>query len=339
MSRFLIRPAVMRDVAKLEEFASQVYFLNLPRETERLKENMVLSTNSFAMKVAEDEGQYIFVIEDTKTSTVVGTSCVIERHGTVDAPHTFFEVQRREKYSKTLKGGMTHEVLVLGFDDDGPSEIGGLFLDSDFRRFEGKLGKQISMVRFMFIAVHRKRFRNQVLAEMMAPVTKSGKNLLWKEVGQKFINMDYATADRFSRYNKEFILSLFPEGPIYLCMLSPEARESVGMVGKNTVPAKKMLESIGFEYKNKIDPFDGGPHLRAETDDIDPVKTTASCTKMSAGTMSDGEWGLVSVGKNAAFRAAAGKFLSTGDGLIVEQSLFDLLKPEQGEPVHALLLK
>ncbi len=76
--------------------------------------------------------------------------------------------------------------------------------------------------------------------------------------------------------NKEFIFSLFPSGKIYTTFLSAEARNSIGKVGKETEPVVHMLKKIGFQYKNQIDPFDGGPHFWASVDEILPIKKLAS---------------------------------------------------------------
>ena len=38
-----------------------------------------------------------------------------------------------------------------------------------------------------------------------------------------------------------------------------------------------MLEGIGFKYTNEVDPFDGGPHYRANLKDIKPVKEMFEC--------------------------------------------------------------
>jgi arginine N-succinyltransferase len=89
--------------------------------------------------------------------------------------------------------------------------------------------------------------------------------------------MEYVDADILSRSNKEFILSLFPADTIYLTLLPIEARNAVGKVGEETIPVKKMLESIGFKYTNEVDPFDGGPHYRAQLKDIKPIKDIFEC--------------------------------------------------------------
>ncbi|MBX3361036.1 MAG: aldehyde dehydrogenase family protein [Phycisphaeraceae bacterium] len=56
-------------------------------------------------------------------------------------------------------------------------------------------------------------------------------------------------------------------------MLPAEAKR--GQSGQpEPSPARRMLEKLGFKYHNRIDPFDGGPHLEAKTSDIEIVKKT-----------------------------------------------------------------
>jgi len=137
-----------------------------------------------------------------------------------------------------------------------------------------KLGKQISFVRFLYIALNKERFKETILSELMPPFDKDGKSPLWEAIGRRFLNMEYHEADILSRSNKEFILSLYPSDNIYMTLLPMEARDSIGKVGEDTAPVKKMLEKIGFEYTNEIDPFDGGPHYKCNRDSIKPVKET-----------------------------------------------------------------
>ena len=71
---------------------------------------------------------------------------------------------------------------------------------------------------------------------------------------------------------KEFIESLFPEEDIYLTLLDAKARLVLGRVGEATKPAQHLLEGIGFEYLDEVDPFDGGPHYGAKTKEVLPIK-------------------------------------------------------------------
>ena len=199
---------------------------------------------------------------------------IVARMGGPGHPNISFELHKRHFFSEDLQQGTSHTIAELMLDESGPSEIGGLILGPSYRGHPGKLGKQLSMIRFHFMGLHRKVFADRVLAEMMAPITADGQNTLWEYLGRRFINLPYTEADKFCQRSREFMISLLPREPIYLSLLAPEARKLVGQVGPDTVPARKMLEDLGFKYTNRVDPFDGGPHLEALTDQIPLVRET-----------------------------------------------------------------
>jgi arginine N-succinyltransferase len=198
------------------------------------------------------------------------------QHGTENEPHFYLSVGQEAKFSQTINTGFVHGTLKLGLDTNGPTEIGGLILNPDFRGHKDKLGKQLSFGRFLFMGMHPERFKPLVHSELMPPFDKQGNSPLWEAIGRRFMNMHYHEADILSRNNKEFILSLFPAENIYQTLLPMEAREAIGKVGKETEPVRKMLESIGFKYTYEVDPFDGGPHYRCPLKDIKPIKEKIS---------------------------------------------------------------
>ena len=77
--------------------------------------------------------------------------------------------------------------------------------------------------------------------------------------------------DKISRENIEFIRGLFPSSPLYTCMLPAKIKAQIGQVGEPTLPVKKMLSNIGFQYDYSIDPFDGGPTYKVKTEQCVPV--------------------------------------------------------------------
>ena len=103
-------------------------------------------------------------------------------------------------------------------------------------------------------------------------MTDEGRSEFWEALGRRFTGLPYQEADLLSQSHKEFISSLFPEDDIYLCLLDAKARAVLGRVGEFTKPAQHLLESIGFEYLDEVDPFDGGPHYGCDTADILPIK-------------------------------------------------------------------
>jgi arginine N-succinyltransferase len=259
-------------------------FINLPPDEDLISAKIDSSIQSFNNPSTNlFENYYIFVLEDLEKDEVLGVSMIHSQHGTDQEPHFYLTVGQESKFSQTINTGFVHGTLKLGLDTNGPTEIGGLILNPEFRGHNEKLGKQLSFVRFLYMADHLDRFKPMIHSELMPPLDKFGNSPLWEAVGRRFFNMNYHEADVLSRSNKEFILSLFPSENIYQTLLPMEARESIGKVGKETEPVKRMLENIGFKYTFEVDPFDGGPHYRCPLKDIKPIKE-----KISGNLITDG---------------------------------------------------
>jgi arginine N-succinyltransferase len=271
----LLRPIekTQHDIEALERFSHVPGMFNLSSDPEVIQAKIQKSMLSFSGEIEDPiEAKYIFVAEDVESKKVLGTSMIAAQHGTPEAPHFYFQVGTEEKYSETINTGFIHGTLELKYDTDGPSELGGLVLDPDYRNSDARLGRQISFVRFMFLAIYRSLFRDQLIAELLPPLNKKGLSPLWEAIGRRFTNMDYWEADRLCVQNKDFIFSLFPEGKIYTTFLTAEARHAIGKVSAQTEPVAHMLKKIGFEYRAQVDPFDGGPHLWAQVDQLLPVR-------------------------------------------------------------------
>ncbi len=292
---FVIRRAKMDDVPTLLKLAKMVHFINLPPDREIITEKIFNSRKSFEkaagirrkdVKERKHSGSggisektaaadlFMFVLEEAGSNNCLGTSQIVSQMGGPGAPNVCFKLEQREKYSEALKFGIKTTVARLYEDESGPTEIGGLIMQPSFRGHPQKLGKFVSLVRFHFVGLHRRLFRPTVLAEMMAPITSEGESLVWDALGRRFIPLSYEEADRFCQYSREFMTSLLPRGDIHLSLLPPAVRSQIGEVGPETLPAKKMLEKLGFAYDSFVDPFDGGPYITASTSEISVVKAT-----------------------------------------------------------------
>lgn len=269
---FIVRPVKYEDLSQLTDLAKQFNLLNLPGERKILQQKIDVSVQSFHGKLSKKDSAYLFVIEDTEEKLVVGSSTVMAKHGTPDVPHNFFRLLKKNHYSEDLGIGFIHQVLRFQQDEDGPSEIGGLLVDKIYRRRPEKLGKQISLSRFLYVALYPERFENRILCELTPPLTDEGRSEFWEALGRRFTGLPYQEADLLSQTHKEFIGALFPQEDIYLCLLDSKARAVLGRVGEQTKPAQHLLESIGFEYIDEVDPFDGGPHFGADVQDIAVVQ-------------------------------------------------------------------
>ncbi|MCA9303505.1 MAG: arginine N-succinyltransferase [Phycisphaerales bacterium] len=292
---YVIRRAMQSDLPTLHKLGKMVHFINLPPDKEIIADKIRNSRRSF-LRAARDAKSvhkpkaevssggisektsmadiFMFVLEEMGTEGCIGTSQVISQMGGPGHPNVCFKLETREKYAKDLKFGTRHTVARVHLDESGPTELGGLILQPSFRGHSMKLGRFVALVRFHFIGLHRAMFRPTILAEMMAPISSDGDSLVWDTLGRRFIPLSYDEADRFCQYSRGFMTDLLPEGDIHLSLLPPAARAQFGEVGPETVPARRMLEGLGFTYDGFVDPFDGGPYLTAKTEEIELVKAT-----------------------------------------------------------------
>lgn len=274
---FLLRDIAPTDLDDLQKAAVHLDSVNLPDDRPALAEIIARSRGSFAGELPVAERCFVFVAaqlgDGAAPGEVVGTSMIFAQHGSRRAPHVFFDVLEEERYSETLDRHVAHRVLRIGYNYKGLTEIGGLALRPEFRRHRERLGRSLAYVRFLYLARHRQLFRDEVLSELMPPLEPDGTSLLWESLGRHFTGLTYQEADRLSQTNKEFIRALFPQDPIYTTLLPPHVQALIGEVGPDTKGVEKMLREVGFAYAHRIDPFDGGPHFHANTDEITLVKT------------------------------------------------------------------
>ena len=280
MAGFLIRDIAPADLDDFQKAAVHLDSVNLPDDRGALAQIIERSQRSFAAAAAgasepaAKDRCFVFVAAERDSGQVVGTSMIFPQHGSRKAPHVYFDVLEEERYSETLDRHFVHRVLRIGYNYKGLTEVGGLVVRPEFRRHPDRLGRLLMSVRFLYIARHRPAFRDEVLSELMPPLEPDGTSLLWESLGRRFTGLSYQEADRLSQDNKEFIRTLFPQDPLYASLLPAHVQELIGKVGPETRAVEKVLREIGFSYAHRIDPFDGGPHFHARTDDITLVRGT-----------------------------------------------------------------
>jgi arginine N-succinyltransferase len=312
---FLIRQAKQDDVPTLAKLARLVYFINLPPDERIVAEKVQHSQACFRRLAAGgrpaaaqqpnakrrrssgpsgfthielESDMFMFVVEDTDIGEVIGTSQVRAHQGGPGSPNWSFKISEKSFRSESLGLGTTHKTGQLYGDETGPTELGGLVLQPSYRGNPFRPGRLVSFVRFHLMGLHRPVFSDRIIAEMMPPVTPEGDNTFWDAFGRKFIPVKYAEADRFCQHNRKFISELLPKEEIYLTLFPLEVQNAVGVVSRETIPARRSLESLGFSYRGFVDPFDGGPHLEAATDQVSLIKETVRATIAKGATVRAG---------------------------------------------------
>ncbi len=294
---FLIRQSKPKDAGTLVKLARMVYFISLPPNEQIITDKTLHSARSFAKAAGaapearparprknagilglsvQDADLFMFTMEDLDSGGVIGTSQVKAHMGGPGNPNWSMKLGEKKFFSPELGQGTTHTTAKLYADETGPSELGGLILAPSHRGHRLRPGRFLSYVRFHVIGLHRAMFADRVIAEMMGPVSGEGDSQFWDYFGRKFIPVKYAEADRFCQHNRSFISELLPKEEIYITLFPLEIQSLVGAVNREALPARRMLESLGFRFRGFVDPFDAGPHLEAATDAISLVRDTRS---------------------------------------------------------------
>jgi arginine N-succinyltransferase len=272
----IIRPIRQSDYPSLHDIAQEsgVGFTSLPVNEVLLKSKINLSEKSFLADIdAPSSESYLFVMEETDTQEVVGTSGIASSVGLEDAFY-HYHLSKVVHASRELNIYNTVDILTLCNDYTGVSEICTLFLRQNAR--EGLNGRFLSKFRFLFMAEHNKRFAHTIIAEMRGINDENGRSPFWQWLEEHFFSMDFPTADYLTGIGqKQFIAELMPKYPIYVSLLSKEAQAVIGKVHEKTKPALQLLEQEGFSCRGYVDIFDAGPTVEAN---LKHVRTAqASC--------------------------------------------------------------
>ncbi|WP_428386254.1 arginine N-succinyltransferase [Mucisphaera sp.] len=320
----ILRLVQNKDLPGLLELAQQAGhgLTTLPAAEHLLAERITHSLNNTTR---------LFVLEDTTTRRLLGTASITPQVGT-DEPWYAFHLETITHQSQGLGISQKLNVLHLIAEKNGPSEIGTLFLSPNARR-AGR-GRFLSLARFLYIAEHPDDFQPRTIAELRGVVDALGRSPFWDAVGHHFFAVDYTTADFRSAYDKQFIAELMPRHPIYLNLLSDEARAVVGRVHPDTLPAMHLLHKQGFKATDLIDIFDAGPVLSAETQSIKTIRDSHRLPITPANIDPQAPQWMVANTQHD-FRATLTPATHTDNTLHLPQQAIDLLQLNPDDHVRA----
>lgn len=330
---FLIRPAREDDLQALYEMAKLTGggFTNLPPEKPALRTKLERSALAFSRTddALKDE-LFVLVLENTETREVRGTCQIFTQVGQ-RWPFYSYRLGIETKHSEALARTFRAEILSLTNDLEGCSEVGGLFLHPGERA--GGLGMLLARSRYLFIAMHRARFGDRVLAELRGVIDEAGGSPFWDGVAGRFFGMNFQQADEFNAiHGNQFIADLMPKHPIYTAMLTEGARSVIGLPHPSGRAAMRMLEQEGFAFENYIDIFDGGPTMTARTDQVMTVRD--SRTDKVVDVTDGGSASIIARGTLADFRACHGRVGLSDGGVTVDSVSAAILGVEAGQDVR-----
>ena len=224
---FRIHAARESDLKYLYEMAKLTGggFTNLPPDRNALMTRLERSAVAFSHEEdAPRDEVFVLVLENIDTGEVRGTCQVFTKVGQ-RWPFYSYRVATLTKHSEALGRTFRADILNLVNDLEGSSEVGGLFLHPGERA--GGLGLLLARSRYLFIARHRGRFADRVLAELRGIIDEAGGSPFWDGVAGRFFGMTFQDADQFNAiHGNQFIADLMPRHPVYIAML-PEAARGV----------------------------------------------------------------------------------------------------------------
>ena len=334
---FRLRAARAADLEALYEMAKLTGggFTNLPPDRAALKGKLERAEVAFSRDGdALTDEQYVLVLENASTGAVRGTCQLMTQVGQ-RWPFYSYRLNTLTQYSQELDRTVRAELLSLVTDLEGSSEVGGLFLHPNERA--GGLGLLLARSRYLFVAMHRQRFADRILAELRGIIDERGGSPFWDGVAGRFFGMSFQDADYFNAINgNQFIADLMPKHPVYIAMLSEDARSVIGVPHPTGRAAMRMLEDEGFRAEGYVDIFDGGPTMVARTDNVTSIKgaVTATITSLEA---VESERAILATGRLGTFRACFGARVLDGEGgVAIDSASADLLDVCKGDTVWSV---
>ena len=326
---FVVRAATDRDLQPLYEMAKLTGggFTNLPADRRALGVKLDRSAEAFGRDAdtLEDE-LFVLVLENTATGEVRGTCQLFTQVGRRN-PFYSYRMGTLTQHSEKLGRTFRAEMLSLTTDLEGSCEVGGLFLHPGERA--GGLGLLLARARYLFIAAHRARFADRILAELRGVMDEAGGSPFWDGLAGRFFGMNFQDADQFNAiHGHQFIADLMPKHPVYIAMLPESARAAIGLPHPSGRAAMRMLENEGFAYERYVDIFDGGPTMTARTD---RVRSVAEAKRETVAALGEGgPESLVASGRLGSFRCAFG---GLADGMMLSAACATAIGVAPGDKV------
>lgn len=331
-----LRPATMKDHKAVLKLAKQAGFgmTSLPPDPKVLDEKIRGSIASFSGKKSKKGHEsFFFVFEDAAKKHIAGT-CGIKAKIGLEQPFYSYKLTTITQVSTQVDCFQKHTLLQVTNDLTDSTEIGALFLQPDYRR--DRIGKMISLARFLFIAAFPKYFSDQVIAEMRGVHDARGISPFYDSLAKPFFNMPFRQADYLNATKgNQFINDLMPKYPIYVNLLPEAAQQVIGKVNAASEPAQKLLERQGFKYTGYVDIFDGGATMLAERAHISAVKNSKLGTIRKIVELPEGTPKyVVSNERFADFRASFGRLVDKSGAVTIGPRFAKSLNVKLGDTVR-----
>jgi len=337
----LLRASTPADLDALERMAaaSAIGITTLPANRALLADRLARSAQAFSSADdASGEEIYLFVLEDTRSGQVVGTSGIAASAGFADR---FYSYRNEMVVHASAALGASNRIhtLHLCHDLTGHTLLTSFYIDP---AYEQSLAPQLlSRGRLLFIAEFAERFSDRIAAESPGLADETGRCPFWDAVGRRFFGMDYPSAETLTGgRNKAYIAELMPQSPIYVPLLPDEAQWAIGQLHPVAELPFSILLDEGFDAETYVDIFDGGPTVDARVALLRTVAGSRRWTRAGAATaVHDSPWQLVANTRRGEFRVVLSRASLDRAALALDERSSHQLHSAPGEPLRAAPLQ
>lgn len=339
MTGLLFRTAQPSDLNAIHQLATEsgIGITTLSKNIDVLEKRLKLSVESINKSIVHPKHEYyLFVLEDPRNQTLVGTSAIEASTGN-DAHFYSYKLSKKTYTSSEL--GLSNDVFTLELvnENHGKSELCTLYLKPEYRH--SYHGIFLSRARFLFMAEHPARFELNVIAEMRGVADDDGNSPFWSSVGEHFFKMPFNRADELTlSTNKKFITDLLPQTPILVQLLDKNVQEIIGKPHQASQGAMHILINEGFSYGNHVDIFDAGPTVEATRHDIHTIKTSQRAMISDIIDDVSGPRCIVA-NTQVAIRATVAHILLQNERAIITNEAANLLQLKKGDAIRVSILK
>ncbi|WP_322102033.1 arginine/ornithine succinyltransferase subunit alpha [Paraburkholderia sp. J41] len=302
-----VRPARLADLDAIAQMArtAQPVLHSLPHDRAALEARIALSEDSFRSEVDyPGEEFYLFVLEDTATGRLVGTSSLVAAAGYAE-PFYAFRNDALIHASRELHVNRKIHALTMSHELTGKSRLAGFYIEPALR---GEAAAHLmSRARMMYVAMNRRRFTPEVFSLLLGVTDQAGVSPFWEAVGRKFFGRDFKDIEMASGgRSRTFIAEVMPAYPLYVPLLPEAAQRVLGEPDPSALLAYEIHLEEGFEPDRYVDIFDAGPVLTAQVDRTASVAGNET-RKVRTAAPASGEPGvayLIASQRAGAFRCA-----------------------------------
>ncbi|UYG07237.1 arginine N-succinyltransferase [Halomonas sp. M4R1S46] len=335
----VVRPTRPADLPALERLAGSATprLTNLPAHRDRLEERITRSQRAFEAEVEfPGDEHYTFVLEDLERGEVVGTATVRAQAGAREAYYTY----RQETLihaSQQLDVRREVQTLSLSHEVSEASLLCAYSLDPRYRGTSAE--SLLRRARLMFIAQYPERFAEILAMAFPGYLDDDNQSPFWNSVGRHFFVRDYQEINYVAGVrSKSFIAEVMPQFPLYLALLTPQARAAIGREHPDHESAMDEMLAEGFLRSRHVDIFDAGPVIKAERDRLESFRRAAwhPVRIRPAHSLPDAEPAMVANQRLGDFRCVVARYaLSPTGQLMLSPEHAELLGVEEGRAVLA----